>query len=385
MVGSTSKSPPRRNPSVMIFIALLALFTMAVTLLSEGPWHRLRLDQLHGQDLGKTLCLCLIAIAMDLVWGYCGILSLGHFAFFGLGGYMIGMWLMYARTEDIVIASLAGAAFRRRAEEVTMPSARRSSAWWGSEIPVGLGLCRQPDPVDLGGAGARPSGAGVRLAGLPQPRDRRLSVDPDPGDDAGAVALSLPERFRPARQQRPFGPAEHSRPDRYAAIGAVGLVPSGPRRWRWVSATWFAAWVVSGKFGNVIRGIRDDEARVRFLGYPVEATSWSSSPLTAVIAASPARSTIRRRASSIRRKSRRSPRSTWRSGWPSAGAAGSMARSSARRFVSLLSTWFTGGRCPACGSAGLLHHRLGRLVAGAAGPRLRAGDAVCAQGHWRAV
>jgi urea transport system permease protein len=38
-----------------------------------------------------------------------------------------------------------------------------------------------------------------------------------------------------------------------------------------------AAWVVSGKFGNRDRGIRDDEARVRFLGYPVEATSWSSS------------------------------------------------------------------------------------------------------------
>jgi urea transport system permease protein len=44
--------------------------------------------------LGMTLCLCLAALAMDLVWGYCGILSLGHFAFFGLGGYMIGMWLM---------------------------------------------------------------------------------------------------------------------------------------------------------------------------------------------------------------------------------------------------------------------------------------------------
>ena len=42
---------------------------------------------------------------MDIVWGYCGILSLGHFAFFGLGGYMIGMWLMYERTSIIVIES----------------------------------------------------------------------------------------------------------------------------------------------------------------------------------------------------------------------------------------------------------------------------------------
>ena len=46
------------------------------------------------KTLGKTLCLCMIAIAMDLVWGFCGILSLGHFAFFALGGYMIGMWMM---------------------------------------------------------------------------------------------------------------------------------------------------------------------------------------------------------------------------------------------------------------------------------------------------
>ena len=52
--------------------------------------------------LGKTLCLVPVAIAMDLVWGYHGILSLGHFAFFGLGGYMIGMWLMYERTRLIV-------------------------------------------------------------------------------------------------------------------------------------------------------------------------------------------------------------------------------------------------------------------------------------------
>ena len=45
----------------------------------------------------------MVAIAMDLFWGFCGILSLGHFAFFALGGYMIGMWLMYARTELIVL------------------------------------------------------------------------------------------------------------------------------------------------------------------------------------------------------------------------------------------------------------------------------------------
>lgn len=44
--------------------------------------------------LGKYLCFALLAIALDLVWGYCGILSLGHSAFFALGGYAIGMYMM---------------------------------------------------------------------------------------------------------------------------------------------------------------------------------------------------------------------------------------------------------------------------------------------------
>ena len=44
--------------------------------------------------LGKYLSYALLAIALDLVWGYCGILSLGHAAFFALGGYAMGMYLM---------------------------------------------------------------------------------------------------------------------------------------------------------------------------------------------------------------------------------------------------------------------------------------------------
>jgi len=44
--------------------------------------------------LGKYLCYALLAVALDLVWGYCGILSLGHGAFFALGGYGMGMYLM---------------------------------------------------------------------------------------------------------------------------------------------------------------------------------------------------------------------------------------------------------------------------------------------------
>jgi urea transport system permease protein len=56
-------------------------------------------SSLHVPDylvtlLGKYLCYALLALAVDLVWGYCGILSLGHGAFFSLGGYAMGMYLM---------------------------------------------------------------------------------------------------------------------------------------------------------------------------------------------------------------------------------------------------------------------------------------------------
>jgi urea transport system permease protein len=44
--------------------------------------------------IGKYLCFALLAIAVDLIWGFCGILSLGHGAFFALGGYAMGMYLM---------------------------------------------------------------------------------------------------------------------------------------------------------------------------------------------------------------------------------------------------------------------------------------------------
>ena len=43
---------------------------------------------------GKYVCYALLALSIDLIWGYCGILSLGHGAFFALGGYAMGMYLM---------------------------------------------------------------------------------------------------------------------------------------------------------------------------------------------------------------------------------------------------------------------------------------------------
>lgn len=50
--------------------------------------------------IGKIMCYAIVAVAMDLIWGYCGILSLGHGLFFALGGYAMGMYLMRQIGQD---------------------------------------------------------------------------------------------------------------------------------------------------------------------------------------------------------------------------------------------------------------------------------------------
>ena len=107
-----------KNPSVLWFLLGLSVFTIVVTISSESAGSSVISTSLL-KTLGKTLCLCLVAIAMDVVWGYCGILSLGHFAFFGIGGYAIGMWLMYDRTKDIIVGSLDNNILPPTPDEVT--------------------------------------------------------------------------------------------------------------------------------------------------------------------------------------------------------------------------------------------------------------------------
>ena len=79
-----------------IMLAVLALVTVLVPVLNllvpEGSF--LHIPTYLVTLLGKYLTYALLAVAVDLVWGYLGILSLGHGAFFALGGYAMGMYLM---------------------------------------------------------------------------------------------------------------------------------------------------------------------------------------------------------------------------------------------------------------------------------------------------
>ena len=83
-----------RRIAITIAILLAVAIIVPVLNLAVPPDSALHVPPYVVALLGKYLCYALLALALDLVWGYCGILSLGHGAFFALGGYAMGMYLM---------------------------------------------------------------------------------------------------------------------------------------------------------------------------------------------------------------------------------------------------------------------------------------------------
>jgi urea transport system permease protein len=74
--------------------AALVFVLVPVLRLALPSGHALHLSDYYVLLLGKFMCYAMVALAMDLIWGYAGILSLGHGLFFALGGYGMGMYLM---------------------------------------------------------------------------------------------------------------------------------------------------------------------------------------------------------------------------------------------------------------------------------------------------
>ena len=77
----------------VIFLAAAGIVVPALALATR-PDSAFHIPPYLVQLFGKYLCYAILAVALDLVWGYGGILSLGHSAFFALGGYAMGMYLM---------------------------------------------------------------------------------------------------------------------------------------------------------------------------------------------------------------------------------------------------------------------------------------------------
>ncbi|MBA4490681.1 urea ABC transporter permease subunit UrtC [Paracoccus sp. S1E-3] len=336
----------RKYPSVLIFLAVLAVFTLAITLLSQAygtgavPTSTVKL-------LGKTLCLALAALAMDLVWGYAGILSLGHMAFFALGGYMIGMWLMYARTAEIVTATLANAPIPATPDEIRQGIASQIFGVVGSsDLPLTWSFAGSL-PIQLLLVLAVP-GIFAFLFGWLAFRSRVNGVYLSILTQAMTLALAL------WLFQNDSGFRGNNGLSGLQNIPGLTDVPQSTLSiwFLWASAAALglcyvlASWLVSGKFGSVIRAIRDDEARVRFLGYSVEGYKLFVFTLSAMICAI-AGALYYPQAGIINPAELAPIASIYLAVWVAIGGRGRLYGAVIGAvFVSLLSSWFTGGKAP---------------------------------------
>ncbi|WP_439140482.1 urea ABC transporter permease subunit UrtC [Roseicyclus sp.] len=336
----------RENPSIPWFLGLLTIFTLIVSVLSEGLGIG-ALSTSMVKILGMTLCLCLIAIAMDVVWGYCGILSLGHFAFFGLGGYAIGMWLMYARTEIVIRDSLAGAVLPPTEAELSEAVAAQIFGVVGSsELPLIWSFAHSL-PAQLALVVAVP-GLLALVFGWLAFRSRVTGVYLSILTQAMTLALAL------YLFQNDTGLRGNNGLSGLQNIPGLLDVPQA------VLAVWFLwasalalglgyllfAWVVSGKFGSVIRAIRDNEARVRFLGYNVEGYKLFVFTLTAIVSAI-AGALYYPQAGIINPAELAPIASIYLAVWVAIGGRGRLYGAViGAATVSLLSSWLTGGGAP---------------------------------------
>ncbi|MCV6594918.1 MAG: urea ABC transporter permease subunit UrtC [Silicimonas sp.] len=351
MTDATLFGPARgplvlRYPSVLVFLACLGLFTLGVTVLSEGLGSGV-ISTSFVKTLGKTLCLCLVALAMDLVWGYCGILSLGHMAFFGLGGYAIGMWLMYERTRLIVVDSLAASGLPPTVEEISSGIATQIFGVVGaSEFPPIWALAHSL-PLQLAAVVIVP-GLLALVFGWLAFRSRVTGVYLSILTQAMTLALSL------YLFQNDSGLRGNN------GLSGLQNLPGMEETPQALVSIWFfwgsalalglgyvlASWIVSGKFGSVLRGIRDDEARVRFLGYPVEAFKLFVFTFSAILAGI-AGAIYYPQAGIINPAELAPIASIYLAVWVAIGGRGRLYGAViGAAFVSLLSTWFTGGQAP---------------------------------------
>jgi len=351
MSDTTLAAPVRRrllreNPSVTWFMLALGVFTLVISVLSEGVGVGL-ISTSMVKILGMTLCLCLIAVAMDVVWGYCGILSLGHFAFFGLGGYAIGMWLMYARTEIVISDSLGRGTIPPTELELSEAVAAQIFGVVGtSELPL-IWTFAGSLPFQLAMVVLVP-GLLALVFGWLAFRSRVTGVYLSILTQAMTLALAL------YLFQNDTGLRGNNGLSGLQNIPGLLHVPQAVLSVWFLWASAFAlgagyllfAWVVSGKFGSVIRAIRDNEARVRFLGYNVEGYKLFVFTLTAVVSGI-AGALYYPQAGIINPAELAPIASIYLAVWVAIGGRGRLYGAViGAAGVSLLSSWLTGGGAP---------------------------------------
>ena len=255
----------------IVFIAILIIAAILVPVLSLGvsansPFY---LPPYLVQLLGKYLCYAILAVALDLVWGYCGILSLGHGAFFALGGYAMGMYLMRQIGTRGVYANPILPDFMVFLNWKELPV-----AWYGFQhfsyallmvvlVPGLLALV-------FGWFAFRSRVTGVYLSIITQ-----------------ALTYALWLAF--FRNDMGFG-GNNGLTDFKDLLG-FDLHAPATRRGLYVASVialgagyLLCRFVTRSKFGRLLLALRDAESRVRFLGYSVEQAKLFTFTLSAVLA-----------------------------------------------------------------------------------------------------
>ena len=255
-----------------VLTALLVVCAVAPVLnlwVPEGsPFHLS--DYLVGL-LGKIMCYAICALAMDLIWGYTGILSLGHGLFFALGGYVMGMYLMRQIGTD--------GNYKSELPDFMVFLDWKALPWhWAlsdSFVATLLLVVLVPGLVALvfGYFAFRSRIKGVYFSIITQ-------------------ALTFAAMLLFFRNETGFG-GNNGFTD-FKRILDLPIATQGMRMTLFVvtglvllAAYLGARWLVRSKFGRVLLAIRDAESRVMFCGYnplPYKLTIWTVSAVMCGVA-----------------------------------------------------------------------------------------------------
>ena len=253
------------------FVACAVVLAVAVPILKlwVPPNSAVALPDYLVPLLGKYLCYALLALSLDLIWGYAGILSLGHGAFFALGGYCMGMHLMRQIGTRGVYGNPLLPDFMVFLNWKALPW-----FWWGFDhfawavamtvlVPGMLALV-------FGWLAFRSRVTGVYLSIITQ-----------------AMTYALMLAF--FRNDMGFG-GNNGMTDYKDILGWDLHRPSTRLGLYLVSATALGVgyllcrFVTTSKLGRVLLALRDAESRVRFLGYSVTNAKLFVFTLSAVLA-----------------------------------------------------------------------------------------------------
>ena len=236
----------------LIGIACLILFVVFPLMsLKTAPDSAFHMSPYWVTLLGKIMCFAIVAIAMDLVWGYTGILSLGHGLFFALGGYAMGMYLMRQIGRDGQYqADLPDFMVFLDWKELPWQWWNTDQFWWCALLVVLVpGLLA----LVFGFFAFRSRVKGVYFSIITQ-------------------ALTFAAMLLFFRNATGFG-GNNGFTDFKRILGMPITTPE-TRMILFVSTGIFligtlllARWIVTSKFGRVLTAIRDAETRVAFCGY----------------------------------------------------------------------------------------------------------------------